>query len=337
MAVNPGAMARSTISFLDLPAEIRNMIYRHLFPAGRSSVQLLKRNLWMNGEEDEVYYDSDEVESFDNRILQYLIPEEGIQLHYDLDSHRLVRKAPTLMYTEHWLREMCIMNPAGARSTALMRTASARSTFGDFRTLQAWINDGHANPTRWDEGVHFKTEIVLAFDSIAWSPSDIEIGATAFLRATRRLQKPGLVHVKVKSWASWVMHPWTVGDIQARVLLFMWHLIEDYSDARKGLCPTIWLNGALWPVKAEFNETEVRTIEDRWMPQYHGHTVLAHAARVVEILQRMGDPDNSGAEDELGPEGDMDFMFEMDFDQASLLGVAADLAQLINDNEFTMF
>jgi len=373
------------ISFLDLPAEIRNMIYRHLFPEGRSSVQLLKRNvgtgyiqmsdrlgimstcsqvyeeaksvlhephrfavvrpktfqelirkLWMDSEEDKIYYDSDEVESFDNRILQYLVPEEGIHLNYDLDSHSLVRKAPTLMYTEHWLREMCIMNPAGARITALIRTTSAKSAFGDFQTLQEWINDGHANPTRWNEGVDFKTEIILAFDSSVWNPSDVGIDAAAFLRATHRLQKPDVVHVKVKSWASWEMHPWTIGDIQARVLLFMWHLIQDYPEAQKGLCPTIWLNGALWPVKAEFNDTEVRTIEDRWMPKYYVHTVLAHAARVVEVLRRMGNHDNSGPEDESDSEGDMDFVFEMDFDQASLLGVAADLAQLINDKESTM-
>ncbi|KAL1651095.1 hypothetical protein SLS61_005613 [Didymella pomorum] len=383
MAVSPAYMAQSAIAFLDLPAEIRNTIYHHLFPEGRSAVQLLKRNggkgyiqmtdrlgvlstcsqiykettsvllapgrlvvvqpktfqelirkLWMDGEEDEIYYDSDEVESFDNYILQYMIPEGGIRLNYDLDSHRLVRKAPTLMYTEHWLREMCIMNPAGAHITALMRTISAKSAFGNFHPLQAWINDGHANPTRWGEGVDFRSEIILAFDSSAWSLSDVGIDATAFLRATRRLQKPDMVYVKVKSWAScrWAMQPWTVSDIQARVLLFMWHLIQDYPDARKGLCPTIWLDGTLWPVKAEFNDTEVRTVEDRWMPQYHGHTASAHAARVVEILRRMGDPGNSGPEDESDSEGDVDFVFDMDFDQASLLGIAADLAQLINDN-----
>ena len=161
--------------------------------------QELIQKLWMDGEEDEIYYDSDEVESFVKHILQYLLPEEGIHLKYDLDKHRLVRKAPTLMYTEHWLREMCIMNPAGAQITALMRTASARSAFGDFQTLQAWINDGHANPTRWDEGVDFKNGIILAFDSSVWGPSDVEIDVTVFLHATRRLQKLDMVRVKVKS------------------------------------------------------------------------------------------------------------------------------------------
>lgn len=379
-------MARSVVSFLDLPAEIRNTIYRHLFPEGHSSVQLLKRNtgkgyiqmsdrlgvmstcrqiynetksilhepcrltviqpktfqelvrkLWMDDEDDEMYYDSDEGESFDNHILQYIIPEDGIYLDYDLDNRTLVRNAPTLMYAEHWLREMCIMNPWGARITAFLRTTSAKSAFGDFQTLQAWIKDGHANPTRWDKGVNFKTEIILAFDSGAWRSPDIEIDATAFLRATRRLQKPDMVRVNVRSWANWEMDPCTVGNLQARILLFMWHLIQAYPDTRRSLCPTIWLDGQLWPVKAEFNDTEVRTINDRWMSRYYTSTGLARTAeRVVEVLRRIGDPDNSGAEDE-SEDFDYDLdPFETDFDQASLLGVTADLAQLINDNECMM-
>jgi hypothetical protein len=379
-------MARSAISFLDLPAEIRNTIYHYLFPKGRSSVQLLKRNggkgyiqmtdrlgilstcnqiyteaksvlhephrftviqpktfqelirqLWMDDEDDEMYYDSDEMESSDNHILQYLIPEEGIRLDYDLDSRRLVRDVPMLMYTEHWLREMCIMSPAGARITALTRTTSAKSAFGDFRTLQAWIKDKHANPTRWDVGVDFKTEIILAFDSSVWRSPDIEIDANAFLRATRGLQKPDLVRVKVKSWASWEIDRCTVDDVQVRVLLFMWHLIQDYPQIRRSLCPTIWLDGQLWPVKAEFNDIEVRTINDAWMPRYHKDRLLARAAEhVVEVLRRMGDPDNSGGEEWEDSEDGLDFAFEMDFDQASLLGVAANLAQLINDNKWMM-
>lgn len=376
-------MARSAISFLDIPAEVRNMIYHHLFPEGRSSVQLLERNgnrgyiqmtdrlgvlstcrqiyeeaksvlhephrftvvqpktlqqliqqLWMDGKDDQVYYDSDEGEAHDNHILQYLFPEGGICLDYDLDNRRLVKNLPALMYTERWLRDMCILNPAGARITALPRTISARSAFGDFQTLQAWVKDEHANPTRWEESFDFKTKIILAFDSSAWRHSDLEIDATALLCATRGLRKPGLVRIEVKTWASWEIPPCTVGGLQARVLLFMWHLIRNYPETRRSLCPTIWLNGELWPVKADFNDNKLRTICDSWMSPYNDRTALAGTVEhVAEILRRMGDPDNSGAEIDSNSETDMDFVFDMDFDMASLFGVAADLAQLIHDNE----
>ena len=66
------------------------------------------------------------------------------------------------------------------------------------------------------------------------------------------------------------------------------------------------------------------------------HDLSSCSTRGGEILRRMGDPDNSGAEDKSDSE-DMKFMLDMDFDQASLLGVAADLAQLIDDNECMMF
>ena len=45
MASLSPAIAQSAISFLDPPAEIRNLIYHHLFPEGRSALQLLKRSV----------------------------------------------------------------------------------------------------------------------------------------------------------------------------------------------------------------------------------------------------------------------------------------------------
>ncbi|KAJ4368660.1 hypothetical protein N0V86_009569 [Didymella sp. IMI 355093] len=391
-AVTATDMAQSAISFLDLPAEVRNMIYYYLFPEGRSAVQLLKRNvdqgyidmsdrlgivatcrqtykeatsvlqeqgrlviaqpktlkrliqeLWMD---DDVYYDSDDGELFDHHILQQVVPLQGIRLDYDLDRRVLVSNAPALMYTNQWLRNMCIANPCGARITALCRTTSAKSAFSEFQALQTWIKDGHANPTRWDEPYDFKTKIVLAFDiSVHIPPADIEFDATAFVRATRRLQRPGLVQVEVISWARYETRSETVVDIQTRVLLFMWNLIQTHPEARLDPCPTIWFNGMHWALKAEFVDKKggVRIVMDEWMS---GHEERAHlsakASRVVEALRRLGDPDYSGPEDENeDEEADMDvdtyFLFEMDFDQGSLLGVAADLAQLIYDNFFMSF
>jgi hypothetical protein len=391
-AVTATNMAQSAISFLDLPAEVRNMIYYYLFPEGRSAVQLLKRNvckgyidmsdrlgivatcrqiykettgvlqeqgrlvisqpktlkeliqeLWID---DGVCYDSDDGELFDHHILQHVVPLEGIRVDYDLDRRVLLSNAPALMYTNQWLRDMCISTPGGARITALCRATSAKSSFNEFQALQTWIKDGHANPTRWDGPCDFKTKIILAFDiSVHIPPADIEFDATAFVRATRRFQRPHLVQVEVISWARCAMRSETVVDIQTRVLLFMWNLIRKHPETRQDPCPTIWFNGMLQPLKAEFVDKKggVRIVTDKWMSGHEGRAGLStEASRVVEVLRRLGDPDYSGSEDEYeDEEEDMDVdtysLVGMDFDQGSLLGVAADLAQLIYDDECMLF
>ncbi|KAF1930494.1 uncharacterized protein M421DRAFT_3549 [Didymella exigua CBS 183.55] len=376
--------AQSAISFLDLPAEIRNMIYYHLFPEGRSAVQLLKRckgtgfismsdrlgimatcsqiyeeaksvlrsqhrliivmpktlegllqSVWM---EDEVYYDADDIDFFPNFILQHVIAPEGIRLDYDLDNRTLIRNTPGLLYTNQWLRNVCISDPAGAQISATLRTTTAKSTFQDFETLESWIKDGHANSTSWNEPVNFHTTIFLAFDiSVHTGSEEVRLDATAFLRATRRIFNPYIVQVEVGVSGNWEVGPSPVTDIERRVLLFMWKIIQCHPERRTEPCPIIWVDEMLLPREAEFDgkNSEVRVVTDRGLLEHEAPMDLVTGSNhAVDVLVHLGDPDYSGSEE---PTDFNATLLEVDFDAGSLLGVAADLARRIDDSANTLW
>lgn len=353
----------STMSFLGLPAEIRNMVYHYPFPEGRSAVQLLKRNtgtgyiamsdrLGLMATCRQIYKEAssvlkhrrrflvvkpktlkrllqdlfweeldDEEELSRNHILQHIIPSEGIKFKYDLDNQSLDRNAPGLMYTDQWLRDMCIMDYAGGCISAEMKATTVKSDFQGFQTLQKWIKDGHADPISDGEPPYFKTRIILEFHiSDRARPEDARFDGTALLRATRRLHKPKTaLQVDVKDGGRWESSSGTVDDIHARVLLFMWKLIEDLPKRRTGPCPAIWVDDLLWPREAGFidEDGKIHIVSNKWTSRHGPVDIPDDVEYVVDVLLYMWGQGDSEPED--GPE-------ETDFDKDSLLGVATELA-----------
>lgn len=359
LSTTPPSVIGTGTSLLDLPAEIRNMIYHHLFPAGRSAVQLLRRHkgksfiamsdrLGIVATCRQIYNEATSVLHEQHRlvvlepktlttliqklraednprnkhkgppglILQHIIPKEGVSFDYDLDDQTLVREAPAIMYTERWLREDCYLSPAGIRITANMTTTSGKSSFQEFEALQTWIEDGNADPLvlRWLPDLNIKFNLTFV-SSISVSPADIQLDATAFLRATRGLHTANRIQVKIVPVPE--EHYSSVNDIRMRVLVFMWNLIQNHAETGSALCPTIWVNGLLWPLNAEFIDTDgaVSVVSDKWMSGSEAQANLdAQALHAVRALEHMGGP----------------------FDQDSLLEAAVDLTQVLKDTDFDL-
>lgn len=169
-------------SFLDLPAEIRNMVYCCVFPEGKAAVQLLARHsgkgyIAMSDrlqflytcrqiyEEatsllqaarrfkvvqprslwaiiDRSWVDDESCYSADSYLLRLLIPKEGFFFEFDMDRRTVKTNIPALLHINTNIRETCIASVSQFRFHAETNMSKTEPGSDSFYTLQRWLREG---------------------------------------------------------------------------------------------------------------------------------------------------------------------------------------------------
>lgn len=169
-------------SFLDLPAEIRNMIYCCVFPEGKAAVQLLARHsgkgyIAMSDRLHLLYtcrqiYDEatsllqaarrfkvvqprslwtiidrswigrESCYSADSYLLRLLIPKEGFFFEFDMDRRAVKTNIPALLHINTDIRETCIASVSQFRFHAETNMSKTDPGPDSFDTLQRWLREG---------------------------------------------------------------------------------------------------------------------------------------------------------------------------------------------------
>lgn len=257
------------MSFLDLPPEIRNMVYERLFPKGDSAAQLLVKHsdgyLQMSDRFtlletcrliyqelssllrsqrrfvlmpctslfELMDYNHEEIEA---RILRYSLPKSGIQIRYDLDHCTLSSEG---IYLTRISQEFSIR----VLDYATIRSTTVVSTTGDFRRLRQWVL---TDRNQIEQTIHF----VLRFAHPAGDDSGVSlVDGVELLGAVFNMIRHSSVQVESDD----MEETSSVDDfhfirIAERILLFVHTLIRAYPG---GMCAKIWLGKHLQVTFAE--------------------------------------------------------------------------------------
>ena len=276
----------SGMSFLDLPPEIRNAIYRWLFPTGRSAVQLLARHsggyismsdrLALLLTCRQIYNEASSVlqcqrrfkivqpktifevlDVLDTRdmtttfsLIRYIVPDMEIKMHYDLDHHIMNNDIPPIFHASPF-REY------SARDLRARITATI-SISGDLQELRKWVQSGRSTI-----GMDFETiHIILRFPQV--DDKDVMhscLQAAELISATSGLSRYTYVSAVIAGKdGSRTDDGQDLFFINASLLLFVHTILKKIPGGAMRQCPSIWINQNLEISHADL-EHEDGTIE----------------------------------------------------------------------------
>ena len=336
-------------SLLDLPAEIRNLIYHFLFPEGQSAVRLLARHtgtgyiqmsdrLGILTTCRQVYDETSSflkcrnrfeveqpedihglfctlIESEDedgvcrNRLLDHILPPEGLQFNYNLDNRTSTNNIPALLKIDGWWRGTGMISARNPTVTAKMSTRDKVTTFENFRLLRQWQDHGLMEPLPRTEFCNWKKQIILVFEmSEATDLADVRFLAESFMNATSEgkykispIQADVVLHVRYAG--SVKVNKVQLCDIHAEILHFLRQSIIRYPILKYRPLPRLWLDGQFHVRDIDF--LRVDGIVERFANQMEPWRVSEKWCR-AEKLQAMknslmrglspGDPDWSSGE-----------------------------------------
>ncbi|KAF3050571.1 hypothetical protein E8E11_006010 [Didymella keratinophila] len=278
------------MSFLDLPPEIRNIIYKWLFPKGKAAAQLLvKRNggylqmsdrftiletchqiyqevsSLLRGQQrfvvkqpktlTELLDSDDDYADFsvESRIFHYTHPEHHIDFHHDLDHSTVSNKEVALLHVSQGIRQRV----AGYNT---IRITAALSVTGGFQRLRQWVHSGrNLISDLGDESFAQSNRIELRIPQASCDNNgNFTIDTMELISATYDLDSITSMQTVV-----YEEQKTTPGDdqelhgIRAGLLLFIHTLIKKSPD---GTCPKIWMRRDLRVAFADF-EYEDGSIE----------------------------------------------------------------------------
>lgn len=255
------------MSFLDLPPEIRNIIYKWLFPKGPAAAQLLvKRNdgylqmsdrftiletcrqiyqevsSLLRGQQRFLVMPSTSLFTLmdagqytvEGMILDYLMPDGYIDFHYDLDHFTVSSERAYLLHVSQGLRSR-VAHPATIRMTAALFVT------GGFQRLKQWTQSGRNSIPNFhgDRFAHL-TQIELHIPRISCNDNrNFTMDTMEFISAARDSDPTTEVRTVVYD-----EQEITSGDdqelqsIRAGLLLFIHALIKKYPE---GMCTKMWL------------------------------------------------------------------------------------------------
>lgn len=176
---HPGSPSKS---FLDLPPEIRNMIYCCVFPKGEAAVELLARHsgkgyiamsdrLHLLYTCRQIYEETTSLlqaarrfkvvqprslryliggclcvtrcyHNYANDILRHIIPQEGLFFDYDMDRGTVNKNFPALFYVNQCFRDRCLNRAPHLRFSAHTSTSSTDPISASFGSLRSWLKHG---------------------------------------------------------------------------------------------------------------------------------------------------------------------------------------------------
>ncbi|KAJ4368661.1 hypothetical protein N0V86_009570 [Didymella sp. IMI 355093] len=251
--------------FLDLPPEIRNEIYKWLFPTGPSAAQLLARrsggfiqmsdrftlletcrqvyeevSSLLRGQRrfvvkqpktltDVMEANHEEIEA---EIIEYVVPKFEIDLHYDLDNGSMSSNGTSILHVSREIRYL-------AASYANIRIGARVSTTNLGR-LEPWIHSGRARIAAetypFDQHTHLELRTPRTSDE---NVADLRIDGVELLWATSGLNPFTMVRTVACDEEEAAQEDATeLVDVRAGLLLFIHTLIKKFPG---GICPEIWL------------------------------------------------------------------------------------------------
>lgn len=254
-------------SFLNLPPEIRNIIYKWIFPKGPSAAQLLARrsggylqmsdrftlletcrqihqevSSLLRGEQRFVIkqpktlidvLDNDN-EEIGQKIIQSIIPTGQIKIRYDLDQHTVSNDMNFLIQIS---KDFCFHV---AKFTEVRITA-AISVASDFQKLERWVQSGRAQVAMTDacdpvRSALIELQVLQTDDEYEENPMT---DGAALLWAVRDLPVYAQVQTVVYDGSEKRKEDkQELHNVRAGLLLFIHRLIRKSPDA---ICPQIWL------------------------------------------------------------------------------------------------
>ena len=280
-AGRPSAHSPPTRSFLDLPPEIRNIIYKSLFPKGDAAAQLLARrsggylqmsdrftiletcrqihqevSSLLRGQQRFVVKqpktlpelmdtgDNDGYFEIERRLAHYTIPVRTVDLHYDLDRRVVSSRGVSMFHINRALRQ-------SFAAYKDVRITAAISVTGNLQRLKQWTQSGRDRiPDIGDQAIDYDTRIELRIPR----PNCDDSGNFMVDVANLASATDDLVYFTGMRTVVCGEEKTTPGDdqelhnIKAGLLLFMHTLIKKSPD---GNCPTVWMNRNLHAAYAD--------------------------------------------------------------------------------------
>lgn len=278
-------LAASSASFLSLPPEIRNAIFKWLYPSGRSALQLLTRHrggyivmtdrLGLLTTCRQVYTDVSSLLRCQQRfevvqattvceamymtdntwrasLMNYIAPDGMITAHFNLDHHVHSVNIASMFHASSGFRQF---GRTYGRGTIIV----SASIVDDFEPLERWVQsqlkDFSSAFDRW----RWRTHLELSFQSQDEGENESEdtfFQAEHFIQATEDL------------YADTTLSPGPLGVLndenmtlrffRLRLLCFIDHLLTEHAH-QLDLFPRIWVNSDYEVVRADF-EAEARVV-----------------------------------------------------------------------------
>lgn len=283
---------RASPSFLELPAEIRNMVYTWLFPTGRSAVQLLARyqggyidmggclgllttcrqiydevsSLLRSDRRFEVVQPKTFVDMFkDYRmpplrfilwVRDYICPDHVLEIRYDIDKRTKEKTGPPLYDICQKLRDGCIW-----RCFYFMKVTVSISY--PFKGLEEWGQSvsGYLNAIR---SCNKKIVFILRLPQAdSDGKTNIYLPAVRLFRGTMGIYPyPEFKVVGVDGDEDEAnVRPLTdLASIGKKLLIFVYHLLGLSSDPLHQPIPRIWIDKDLQVSHAEIEDEYGRSV-----------------------------------------------------------------------------
>ena len=320
---------RAGPSFLDLPAEIRNIIYTWLFPTGRSAVQLLARHRggYIDMGEclgllttcrqvyDEVssllrtehrfvvvqpktivdmlyHYHAEGSREISRRIMNYICPHD-VQLHYDIDKRTTEKSGPPLFDVCKKLRKLC---------NFLIYMKVTVSVSYPFRGLEEWAR------SVYDYIEETRSSCLQITLTLRLPKTDSNGNAAFYLPAAR-------IFRAIKDLIPWRIFKVVAADedeanvkasidlttICHNLIVLVYHLLKLSPDPFHQPTPPIWIDTDLRVSHAEIECEDGRIMHVPYSREYTSDEVHEKASHLIEFFN--GTPfSNTEAEDAATPE-----------------------------------
>ena len=345
---------RAGPSFLDLPAEIRNMIYTWLFPTGRSAVKLLARHrggyidmgdcLGLLTTCRQVY---DEVSSLlrterrfvvvqpktilclfqsgitiQETLFGYICPDDTLELSYDLDKGTKKKAISPIFDTCKELRQTFLQH-------SIVKINVTTSPSDQFEDLEEWTRSGCSYLEATGSPLQYINVILRVPKTDKDGSTNHRFSAVHLFRAAKDLiPYAELAVVAADEDEAHVQPLCDLADLSRRLLIFVHNLRKSSKDPVNQPIPRIWLDKDLQVSHAEIEDDGriVRVPND--LSKYTSGDLHDEASRLKEFYYGrtvLGPEDGNAAAPELTA-----YVVSTIYPRDSLVGLAEELADAIS-------
>lgn len=263
------------LSLIDLPAEVRNMIYKLLFPDGQSAVQLLGRHrggyIYTGSRLEllrtcrQVFVDVSSLLRCQSRVVRvqpktldtliqsdhwqvgkelmdHILPEREFGWSYDLDHRTVETNVPPVSRTCKAFRRLCGYECSFDYSSTLIVKLSI---LDELQALQVWLQTGRLYYMRLGRSLPPRVHVLLRFPSLAASnnPASNHVQSNHLLRIDQYLSNRTIFgSVTTGEDESTLDYSVDLKLIKTRLLVFTYALCTNHAVDITQPVPRFWIN-----------------------------------------------------------------------------------------------